>query len=65
MQCFFTLSMLWKSASVSVVLSRALRVVSFMTTTLPPPNPECRYDLPLRMMVVVGDLCFPDIPHLS
>ena len=26
----------------SVVLSRALRVVSFMTTTLPPPNPECR-----------------------
>ena len=26
----------------SVVLSRALRVISFMTTTLPPPDPECR-----------------------
>ena len=26
----------------SVVLSRLLRVISFMTTTLPPPNPECR-----------------------
>jgi len=26
----------------SVVLSRLLRVISFMTTTLPPLNPECR-----------------------